>query len=318
MDSGDIYAVARALADLDPWEKASRHNWALVPQMSDCPYIATIAPEKGEGPVRGRLMLFPGLDVFRDYVLSRQIGDYGVCMSAMDLPHFEAVGLRDGGVELFCYEPGFVPQPPDSERRTFFAPLIYECYGLLMRMEEEPDLPLRYIDKKSMFARKEVAPSRWIDGPLPLPKESVVQSKESISLRRDDCERVKALPLYPKEIWEVDFVMVPAFHTPPPRPRFLYLLVAVNAESGERMVWERLSVDGRENGLLRIWEGHAQRLLTAMNAAGRVPGELHVRSRRVARFLRPLGLQVPFKMVQHSALPALDNVLNLAIQTRKV
>ena len=318
MDRSDPYEITRAIAGLNPWEKASRHNWALVPQMSDVPYIATMVPEKGEGPVAGRLMLFAGLPAFRDYVLSRQVRDYGVCMSPIDLAHFEAVGLKSGNVELFSYEPGFVPMPPTDEQRAFFAPILYECYGLLLRMEEKPDLPLAYIEKKAMFARKEVLPDRWIDGPLVLPQEEVVQYKESVSLQRADCEKAKTLPVYPKEIWELDFVMIPAYHTPPPKPRFLYLLAAVNADTGEKMLWEKVSVDGGENGLLRLWEGHAQRLLNAFLAAGRVPGEVHVRSGRVMRFLRPLGMQLPFKMVQHSKQSSLESVVSLAVQTRKV
>ena len=77
-------------------------------------------------------------------------------------------------------------------------------------------------------------------------------------------------------------------------------------------------MDGKENGLKRLWEGHAQRLLDAVVAWGRVPGEVHVRSGRMMRFLRPLGLQLPFKLVQHAKLPALDAALTHSIQTKKV
>ena len=84
------------------------------------------------------------------------------------------------------------------------------------------------------------------------------------------------------------------------------------------MVWDRLSVDGKADGLKRLWEGHAQRLLNGVVAWGRVPGQIHVRSGRMMRFIRPLGLQLPFKLVQHAKLPALDSVVDLAIQTKKV
>ena len=318
MDKNDPYEITLAIAGLKAWQRAAKHNWALVPQTSENPYIATIVLEKGPGPVEARLMLFPGLTVFRDFVLSRQIPDYGVCMSPVDFPHFEAVGLRNGNVELFCYEPGFVPQPPTTEQRAFYAPLLYECYGLLLRMEEKPDLPLAYVEQKAMFARKEILPDNWIDGPLKVPQEEVVQSQECIALQKPDCEKAKALPVFPKEVWEIDYVIVPAFQTPPPRPRFLYLLAAVNPATGERMIWQRLSVDGKENGLLRLWEGHAQRLLNAIIGIGRVPGEIHVRSRRMTRFLRPLGLQLPFKIVQHAKLAALETAVNDAIKSRKV
>ena len=319
MDRTDPYDITRAIAALNPWERAARHNWALVSQSSAEPFIVTVVPEKpGTSPVTGRLLLFPGFPTFRDFVISRQVPDFGVAMSPLDFRHYEAVGLRDGGVELFVYEPGFVPLPPSSEERKLLAPLLLECYGLLLRLEEKPDLPVAYVGQKAMFARKEVVDGVWVDGPFRLPEEEVVQQMERVELGKDACRRAQALPLYPKDVWEVDFLMVPSYRTSGPNPRFLYLLAGVNAESGARTLWQRMSVDGKADGLLRLWEGHAQRLLDAMLSAGRVPGAVHVRSARMARFLRPLGLQLPFKLVQHAKLPSLESVLSLSIQTRTV
>ena len=319
MDKTDPYDITRAIAALNPWERAIKHNWALVPQTSAEPFIVSAVDErKTPGPVAGRLLLFPGFTTFRDFVITRQMKDYGVAMGPMDFRHYEAVGLKNGDVEIFVYEPGYVPVSPSSEDRKLLAPLLHECYGILLRMEENPDLPLAYVEKKAMFARKEVVDGVWIDGPFVLPGEEVVQQTESVALAKETCAKAKALPVFPKEIWEVDFAMIPSYHTPEPRPRFLYLLCAVNAESGERMVWERLSVDGKEDGLKRMWEGHAQKLLDGIVKWGRVPGQIHVRSGRVMRFIRPLGLQLPFKLVRHEKLPSLDAVLNLAVRTRKV
>ncbi|MDO5318338.1 MAG: hypothetical protein Q4G65_06915 [bacterium] len=319
MDKTDPYDITRAIVALNPWERASRHNWALVPQTSAEPFIVTAVDErKDPGPVAGRLLLFPGFTTFRDFVITRQMKDYGVAMGPMDFRHYEAVGLKNGDVEIFVYEPGYVPVSPTSEDRKLLAPLLHECYGLLLRVEEKPDLPLAYVEKKAMFARKEVVDGVWIDGPFILPEEEVIQQLERVELAKEACAKAKALPVFPKEIWEVDFVMIPSYHTPGPHPRFLYLLCAVNAESGERMVWERMSVDGKEDGLKRMWESHAQKLLDGMIKWGRVPGQIHVRSGRVMRFVRPLGLQLPFKLVRHEKLPSLDGVLNLAVQTRKV
>ena len=319
MDKTDPYELTRALAALDAWEQAAKHNWALVPQTSAEPFVVMSVDErKNPGPVAGRLLIFPGFATFRDFAIARQVRDFGVETGPVDFRHYEAVGLKNGEAELFVYEPGFVPLPPTSEQRKMLAPLLAECYGFLLRLEEKPDLPLAYADKKAMFARKEVVEGVWVDGPFMLPQEEVVRQAEQVVLTRSVCAKAKALPVFPKEVWEVDFALVPAYHTPGPRPRFLYLLAAVNAESGERMAWERLSVDGREGGLKRLWEGHAQRLLDAVVKWGRVPGEVHVRSGRMARFLRPLGLQLPFKLVQHAKLPALDAVVDVAVHTRNV
>ncbi len=318
MDKTNLRDIAQAIAAHKLWEKAARHNWALVSQSSEHPYIASVVAEKAPSMVEGRLMLFPGLNVFRDYVLSRQVADFGVYMSPLEIPHFEVVGTRMGRVEVFLYEPGYLPVPPTPEQSAFYAPLLYECYGFLLRLAENPELPLAYVEKKAMFARKEVVNDRWIDGPLVLPQEEVVQLQERITLKTADCEKAKALPVFPKDVWELDYVLLPNFHTPPPKSRFLYLLVAVNQATGERIVWQRLSVDGRERGLERLWENHAQRVLDAILAFGRVPGEIHVRTRRMMRFIRPLGLQLPFKIVQHAQLPKLDKVLKTTLQTGKV
>ena len=125
-------------------------------------------------------------------------------------------------------------------------------------------------------------------------------------------------PIAKAEKWEIDFVMVPSYQTREKRSRFLYVLAAVDAATGERRVWEKMSVDGRPGGLKRLWEAHAQRVLDRVLVLGRIPGEIHVRTGRVMRFLRPLGLQLPFKLVQHAKLPALDAVLELAVRSGTV
>ena len=232
--------------------------------------------------------------------------------------------LKDGPDKIALYW-NFVSSRPFGEHTVDGARKILDiAYGISFP-EKAKEYDKAFLAKfpldeaeKAMFARKEVVEGVWMDGPLRMPEETVVEQVEQVNLKKTVCDQAKSLPLYPKEIWELDFVLLPSYRTAGPNPRFLYLLVAVNAESGERMVWERLTVDGKEGGLLRLWSGHAQRVLDAVVRLGRVPGEIHMRSGRVMRFLRPLGLQLPFKLVQHAKLPSLESVLNLSIQTGKV
>ncbi len=317
MSELDPYEIARSITALNAWEKMSRHNWALVPQTSESPIIASVVSEKGDGPVVGRLLLFEGFEEFSRLLLHRQMPDFGVAMGPVDFRHYEAVGLRDGSVELFVYEPGFVPMPPDAGQRRFLASILKECLGVMIRFEEDERLAVKYAAQNAMFARKELCEGSWIDGPLKI-RQDKMQMVERITVSREGAQKASAFPIMPKEIWELDFVMLPSYHTVGPKPRFLYLLVAVDAETGERRIWDKMSVDGNAGGLQRLWEGHADRLLKAILALGRVPGSIHLRSRRMMRFLRPLGMHLPFKLVQHSKLPALESVLELAVRTRKV
>lgn len=318
MEKKDAYSVAQAIADLNVWKKVSRHNWALVPQMAEDPYVVVATTDADDSSVVGRLLLFPGLDVFRDFILTKRFNDYGVALSPMDFDHYEVAVPKKGAVEIFRYRPGFVPVRPTSTEREFLAELLFECYGFMLRLESEPDLPLKYVDQNALFARKEMAPGVWQDGPLHIPKDSVVPVNERVALDRAQCEAVQSVPVYPKLVWEIDFFLVPDYRTVGPDARFLYVLAIADVATQTRVGWFKLTVDGKPDGLKRLWEGHAQRVLDTIRTLGRVPGEIHVRSPRMARFLRPLGFHLPFKLVQHAKLPALDAVFKLALEQRTV
>ena len=60
MNRKDIDEIVKAIAALNLWEKAAAHNWALVPQTSELPYLVNaMAENKKSSPVIGRLHLFP-------------------------------------------------------------------------------------------------------------------------------------------------------------------------------------------------------------------------------------------------------------------
>lgn len=317
-DRHDFDGLVQAILRLNAWERAAKHNWALVPQTSENPVIATVQHET-KGAPRERLMLFDGFPPFRDFLVSRQMPDFGVGVSPADFPHFELFSSpRESFAGPLMLAPGFVPRPPDEAERAFYAPLLYECLGVMMRLEETPDLPLEYAKQNAMFARKELTETMWIDGPLNLPGDKAFPYTEQIALEKTKCAAGAKLPYYPEEVWELDFVMLPMYQTREERPRILYVLAAVDAASGERRVWAKMSVDGKPDGLKRLWENHATRVLDRVLALGRVPGAIHVRSGRMARFLRPLGLHLPFKLVQHAKLPRLDAVLDAAVKSNQV
>ena len=309
---------ARAIVALDVWKKASKYNWALVPQTSEQPVVVHIE-EKKDGPVAGRLFFLPGFAAYRDFALLAHTPDAGLALSLIDVTHWELVGLNDGGYELHSFRTGYVPHLAAEEERIFLAPLVHECRGLLMRFEEDPELPVKYSDKQALFARIEGLDGKWRDGPVPTPKDPPLSHGERITLGKKECDEAVRLPFAEGESWEVDFYGVPACRTEEPHPRIMYLFAAVDAQTGERCLWSRMSVSKTGSGGLKpLWESLAQRLLLAVIKRGRIPGAVNVRSGRMARFLRPLGLQIPFRLVQHAKLPMLDNVIKNAIQSKTI
>ena len=319
MNEKDTESIAREIARLNVWGKVARHNFAIISEMALEPYLVAVSSD-ASGPIVGRLLLFPGFDEFRDYRLFQQIPDYGVAMSLLDFTHWEVIALKDGSVQLCAYAPGYVPRPLSDEETSLLAPVLYECYGLFMRMEEDPDLPAKYVtqDSQRMFARKEGLDGRWRDTPLELPPVPNPLYKEEVVLDKKLCADAAKLKIRDDASWQIEFAQLPNFHTREARPRFLYLFAGVDAATGERVLWDKASVSGEPDGLKKLWEGLAARLLLAVLRAQHVPASVSVRSSRLARLIRPLGLQLPFKLVQHSKLPAVEDAINRAAATGRV
>ena len=134
MDKTNIDETAKAITALNLWKKASTYNWALVSELFDKPLVVAVNPAQN-GPIVGRIMLFNGFAAHRDFIIFKQNPDISFAMSPIDFDHYEVIGLRDGTAEVYDYRPGFVPVHPDEETRALLAPVIYECYGLLLRID---------------------------------------------------------------------------------------------------------------------------------------------------------------------------------------
>ena len=207
MDKNNIDEVAKAIAALKVWKKASKYNWALVSELFDKPLIAAVNPTPN-GPIVGRLMLFNGFAAHRDFLIFRQNPDLSFATSPIDFDHYEVIGLKDGSVEIYDYRPGFIPVHPDAETRALLAPVIYECYGLMLRIDEDPELPALYIKDQALFSRKEGLDGKWHDAPLRPPNLDTVTWTERVGLDRVKCAQAVRLNMEPEEAWEVDFTQM--------------------------------------------------------------------------------------------------------------
>lgn len=304
MDKRTPREIAEAISKLSIWDEKVEFNWGLVPQSTEFPYIGQLAYEK-EGPLKGRLLLFPGFQVLRDFLMSRQFADYGVFTSLFDVPHYTILFPHKGVPQCALHEPGYFPKEINTDADDpLFKSLASQTYGILLRFEGDHQFANTYTKEKAIVARKEITENNWIDGPLRVPP-TVRVKEERIAFKKSDCDKAASLPKS-GEIWEVEFAMFPNFRTPEPRPRFLYVLAGVDSKTKEKRFCYKMSVDGKPDGLQRLWEKHAERLLEAILKNGAIPDEIRVRSPRVMRFLRPLGLHVPFKLSQYEKLPAIE------------
>ena len=314
MRTKKLSSIIKKITELSIWENMPNGDfvWGLVPQMAEDPYVCVFV-KNPEPLLKGRLMFFPKFEEFRDYIMVRRFQDYGVIMSLMELNHYGVSIPKDDKLpaEAFLCESGYRPLIMTDENAGIFSSLLYQAYGVLLRYEEDKDIFKKYMNENTLFARKEISDVNWVDGPLKIP--NLKPYEEKISLKKDECDKAKKLPIIPDEAWEVDFALFPNFQTNDQKPRLLYVLAVINASTKEIMSSVKMSVDGKENALVRMWGAHAARLLAAIIKAGRVPGEIRVQSPRMMRFLRPLGMQLPFKIVQENKLPAIIDYFNNVI-----
>ena len=280
------------------WDLLEPYNFAVKPRGTVFPYFCTVL--KGERkPVKRRFLMLEGWQTLHDFVRTRFDGNFGICSTPAEMPHLELVVLEDGSTRLFRYDTGYMPKEAAEPQRRLGTRILWEAYGILLRIESDRKLPMRFADDKAIFARVETADGVWEDRPLEIPDPPPYEEK--ISFPKADLKAAQDLPFVKEDVLELDFGLLPNVMTKEPRPRCVYELKAVDPKTRETVVASRVSIHP-EAGLKALWESMPAQLLKELIRRGRVPGEIKVHSGRVFRFVRPLCLELPFKLSLH--LPA--------------
>lgn len=304
---GEIGAKMDALGI---WEAVSPFNWAVKPLGTAFPYFCSAVLEEG-GPVKVRFMILEGWQTLHDYVRSRVDDSFGYCSSPVEMPHFEMLVLRSGAVELFRYDPGYAPQTASDAARGLVSKVLWEAYGVMLRLETDRKLPLRFADEKAVFARVETAPGRWEDRPLEIPDPRPIVEK--VEFPAADVKRAQDLPFDTGMSLEVDFRLLRGKATLEARPKSVYALAVVDGASARTLFLLRTSVVP-ECGLKGMWETMPARLLKCLVSLGKIPGEIKLVSARVFRLLRPLCLELPVKLSIHDSLPVLEAAFSAGVE----
>ena len=283
------------------WSLLEPYNFAIKPRGTVFPYFCTVL--KGERkPVKVRFLMLEGWQTLHDYIRTRIDRNFGFYSSPMEMPHLELVVLETGESKLFRHDTGYMPQEANAAQRELGARILWEAYGVMLRVESDRQLPMRFADEKAIFARVENAKGEWGDTPLGIPDPPPYAEK--VSFPKVDLKAAQDLPFVKEDILELDFRMLPNVMTKEARPRCVYELKAVDPKTGEVAIASRVSIHP-EAGLRGMWESMPVQFLKELIRRGRVPGELRLRSGRVFRLLRALCLELPFKLSLHDKLSAL-------------
>lgn len=299
--NGALEEIGAKMDGLGLWEVVGAFNWAVKPSGTAFVYFCTVL--KGEKPpVKVRFLMLEGWQTLHDFVRTRVDRNFGYYSSPMEIPHFELVILTTGEMKLFRHDPCFMPREANETERELARRILWESYGIMMRMETERNLALKFAAEQAIFARVEGKRGKWTDEAMPIPPPRPYV--ENIRFAKDDLVKAKDLPFAAAEAVEVDFRLVANVLTQEKRPRCVYELVIADAASGEKSLQDRMSANP-DGGLKALWEDVPPRILRHFLALGRIPGEVKVVSGRLFRLLRPLCVDLPFKLSLHDTLPHL-------------
>lgn len=297
MKHGAIEELGVKMDALAIWEEIAPFNFAVKPKGTVFPYFCTVL--KGDGaPVKIRFLMLEGWQTLHDFVRVRIDRNFGFYSSPMEMPHLEMVITSGGEVKLFRHDAGYIPSEANEAQCALASKILWEAYGVMMRVESDRSLPLKFSGEKAVFARVEKSAGEWCDEPLVIPPPPPYT--ETVKLPKTDVAAAKDLPFAATEAVELDMHILPGVMTKETRPRTVYELAAYDG-AGTKIIERRASMDPG-TGLKALWEMLAGEVLKAFIARGVVPGEIKVVSGRVFRFLRPLCLELPFKLSLHDRL----------------
>ena len=297
--------IVRKMDGLNLWQTVAPFHWGIKPRGTVIPYFVCLLLGDGS-PIKVRVLLLEGWQTFHDFVRTRIDRNFGFYQTPMELPHFEVVVLADGSAHLSRHDPGYIPVVATAAQRDFCARLLWQVYGVMLRIESDRSLPLKFAAERAIFARVEGRDGEWTDEPLVVP--DVRPHEETVGFPKALLAKAKDLPFVRDYALELDFRLQTNVMTHETRPRCVYLLAAIDAQTGAKVISDRASVLP-ELGLRGLWEQMPGRFLERLVEGGRIPGEVKVRSGRVFRLLRPLCMDLPFKLSLHDSLPRLETSL---------
>ena len=284
------------------WDILEPCNFAVKPRGTVFPYFCTII--RGDRkPVRVRFLMLEGWQTLHDYIRTRIDRNFGFYSTPLELPHMELVLLESGEPRLFRHDTGYLPQEANEAQRALAARILWEAFGVMLRVEADRRLPLKFSDEKAIFSRVETAPGTWEDQPLVIPDPP--PHTEKVSFPKADIKTAQDLPFVKEDVLELDFRLLPKMMTNETRPRCVYGLKAMDAKTGEMVIDCRVSIHP-EAGIRGLWESMPRQVLKELIRRGRIPGEIRLMSGRVFRLLRALCIELPFKLSLHDNLSALD------------
>ncbi len=306
-DINSIFETMQKINSLNVWKEAAGYNWVLKPLHSVYPYFFSAMYPADEEAFKAKILLLEGWQTMHDFVRHRIDPDAGYHSSYLEMAHFQLLFKKNRDIAFCRIDPGFRPYEPTPKQYDLLKRMLWEIYGVLLRIENEPSLVIKYAADRALFARVEVEPGVWRDEPMPLLEPPPY--KEEIIIPMELINVAKKVPIDKQLRVVVDLRMDPYTITTNPGlpPKANYILTAIDVATGKVLVNDLVCVDPTCGGIKALWTDLPAHILKRFVKMNRLPCEILVVSGRAFRFLRALILQVPIRLTRKEGVPVLDD-----------
>jgi len=315
-----LYALAERLDHLDPWQWMSVADCfgMLLPGQAEPCFVVFGGQSKAFRSVRFLL----GWKAFYDLVTRLADPAKQIPTWLLEIRMVELLFVSDD--LLFDYEkkflgafkrktdttcgtpvfrsiiPGYHPWLPDKSERDLLETMLYQAYGMAMRVESDGML-LKSRFPREILMRKQDAQGVWQD--LWSPVKEVGDEEIEVRIESKRLEAIREKPLRPGTV-QLDLIFTPLTIRPDgERPQTAYVLLAVDAKTGLILAGDLFQATG---GVAQMWAQIPERLLEIFEKLGGCPETIEINCDRMANLLRPLGEFLPFKMVRRERLAMLE------------
>ena len=289
-----ILEIAERIHKLNVWEKAAKNQFAIELKGEAAPYFVIADPVYEHPMLRAHILFLEGWQGFQTYSLWRQDKSYGFITTPMELLGIEVLWLKKGGLMVMRNRPGCQPIINDPVYVKKTEKLLWQVYGLFLRLEENENLSMKYVNDGSMLAMREVTAKRFEE--VALKVLPIIPHKESVSYPVAMAKKAKDLGVKDGETWVVSFGPNIDCVTRDELHRFAYQLTIDRKEDKVNLLTASCSVNPPTITLRDLYESYPPRVLRAIIELGYMPGEIEVHNKRDFRLLRSLTLELPFKL----------------------
>lgn len=320
-----LYDAAMRVKALAPWEWMTEEDLFGVqnPETDELGFVSVMGT-LGE---HFAVAVYLGARGLYDFLALEEAGDTAPPESILEIPQLQAsfedrdvlrdqdrqvikqLGLKFRGRNAWpmfrSYRPGYFPWHLETDEARYLAVVLEQVLDVASRFRDDPALLITEEDESYLVrvAHRKNGAWQWEDRIMEVPPPQ----RPPINLMMDVplLEKLKQSPKRGGRI-EMDFFMfpVPFQEEQGARPRFAYMLLTVEAQSGFVLGSDLLKP---EPTLETMWGQVPAYAVRHLATLGIIPQEVAVRSGLLFHLLKPLADELHFALRPSYSLRALDN-----------